>query len=305
METDGVQLERLVAPVAPAVRGRAPRLPRGRSLELPGRGTTFVRELAGPAGAPVVFLLHGLGATADLNWWFAYEQLAQRFRVIAIDHRGHGRGIRSGRHFRLADCADDVVAVADALGVDRFIPVGYSMGGPIAQLVWHRHRERVSGLVLCATSRDFQGSLRDWMRFASTPWLSLMARAVPWPLLFGVSSKLLATRASREPYAEWMLRELGTSDVATVFEAAAALGRFSSREWIGRIDVPVAVVATALDTLVPVRRQVKLALAIPSATLHVADGNHYLARSELDSLLAALDDACALVARRARRAGAA
>ena len=40
-----------------------------------------------------------------------------------------GRGIRSKRAFRLDDVADDVIAVADVLGIDRFIPVGYSMGG--------------------------------------------------------------------------------------------------------------------------------------------------------------------------------
>ena len=45
----------------------------------------------------------------------------------------------SGR-FRLDDCADDVVALADELAIDRFVPVGYSMGGPIAQLIWKQHR---------------------------------------------------------------------------------------------------------------------------------------------------------------------
>src|SRR5438874_11869328 len=96
-----------------------PALPPGRHLELPGRGTTFVRDLAGPPGAPTLILLHGLGATADLNWFPAFDTLGRRFRVLALDHRGHGQGIRVGARFRLGDCADDVAAVADALGVDR------------------------------------------------------------------------------------------------------------------------------------------------------------------------------------------
>ena len=63
--------------------------------------------------------------------------------------------------FRLEDCADDVVALADELGVRSFIPVGYSMGGPIAQLVWKRHPSRVEGMVLCAT--------RDALRVGPRP----------------------------------------------------------------------------------------------------------------------------------------
>ncbi|HRE00655.1 MAG TPA: alpha/beta fold hydrolase, partial [Ilumatobacteraceae bacterium] len=83
-------------------------------------------------------LLHGWTASADLNWFLTYFPIGRDYRVVAIDHRGHGRGIRSRRAFRLADCADDAVALADELGIERFIPIGYSMGGPIAQLVWHR-----------------------------------------------------------------------------------------------------------------------------------------------------------------------
>ncbi|MBV8951980.1 MAG: alpha/beta fold hydrolase [Actinobacteria bacterium] len=278
----------------------APPLPAGRWIELPGRGTIFVRDTGGPSDRPVLLLLHGRAATADLNWWFCYQTLAKRFRVLAVDHRGHGRGMPVRGHFRLADCADDAVAIADALGIERFVPVGYSMGGPIAQLIWHRNPERVEALVLCATSRDFQGSLRDWASFAVTPWLSLAARVVPSSPLLSVTTKLLASRGADEPYAAWMLREFTSGEVPAILEAASALGRFSSREWIGRVDVPVAVVATASDSLVPLRRQVKLALAIPSATLHVTEGDHYLSAADRDGFVTALDDACTLVARRAR-----
>ena len=138
-----------------------PKLPPGAAMDLPGRGTTFVRTLDGPLGAPTVVLLHGWTATADLNWFTCYQPLAEHFRVVALDHRGHGRGIRSRKIFRLEDCADDAVAVCDVLGIDSFIPVGYSMGGPIAQLIWQRHRQRVAGLVLCATSAYFSTSREE------------------------------------------------------------------------------------------------------------------------------------------------
>ena len=118
------------------------------------------------AGAPTVVLLHGWTATADLNWFACFAPLAEHFRVIALDHRGHGRGIRAGARSVSTDCADDVAALADVLGIERFIAVGYSMGGPIAQLLWQRHPELVAGLVLCATSSTFSGTARERLLFS-------------------------------------------------------------------------------------------------------------------------------------------
>src|SRR3954447_7624854 len=103
-------------------------LPPGRRVELPKRGPMFVRELGGPPRAPTIVLLHGWMATADLNWLPSYKPLSRAFRVLAVDHRGHGRGLRSNRPFTLETCADDVAALADTLGIERLTAVGYSMG---------------------------------------------------------------------------------------------------------------------------------------------------------------------------------
>src|SRR3954453_7737860 len=110
------------------------RVPRGRHVDLDTGGRAFVRTVARRGPRPPILLLHGLGATGALNWAGCFDALAAHSHVVAVDHRGHGRGARIGNRFRLADCADDAAAVLRALGQGPAIVVGYSMGGPIAQL---------------------------------------------------------------------------------------------------------------------------------------------------------------------------
>lgn len=282
----------------PVELGRHWGVPPGYAIELPGRGTTFVREVSGPPDAPVAMLLHGLGATGALNWFSAFRPLSEHFRVLAIDLRGHGRGLRSRGRFRLADCADDVAALADQLGVARFIPVGYSMGGPIAQLLWHRHPQRVEGMVLCATSRDFAGHWLNRFQFAALGVVVSGLRLLPRRIAKQLAGEL-TTEGLTQAEQDWVLAEVARHDVRSLLEAADALGRFSSREWIRNVDVPVSVVVTADDRVVPVRRQVKLALAVPSAVMHVMDASHLCCGTEPERFVQTLVEACQLVTQRA------
>ena len=266
---------------------------------LPGRGTTFARDVPGPPGAPTLVLLHGLGATADLNWFRSFAALGRYFRVLALDHRGHGQGIRVGARFRLADCADDVAALADAMGVDRFIAVGYSMGGPIAQLTWQRHSDRVAGLVLCATSRNFRGGRPgERVAFSLLPGLAFAAGAAPAGVRRQMMRRFATARVDDPPAQQWAMRELRRGDPASLAAAAAALGRFSSHDWIGQVDVPTAVVLTTRDRAVPPHRQQKLADAIPGATVHPVDGDHLVCALGAQRFVPVLVDACREVARK-------
>ena len=283
-----------------------PGVPPGRSIELPGRGITWIREVVGPPGAPVLLLLHGLGATAALNWHAVFEPLGRAYRVIALDYRGHGRGIRLGGRFRLADCADDAAALVAALGIERVIAVGYSMGGPVAQLLWHRHRGRVAGLVLCATSRNFRGRsgtrLADLLFPALVPGLAFGSRLVPAPLRRKMVRDFLAARIRNPEALDWVVSEIGGHDLGAVLEAAGSIVRFSSADWIGTVDVPTAVVVTERDQLVSPAAQRKLAQSIPGATIHPVDGDHAACGYRPREFAAALLGACESVAGRAQPA---
>jgi 3-oxoadipate enol-lactonase len=253
----------------------APPLPRGRTVELAGRGATFVHEATGPVGSPTLMLLHGLGATAALNWYTSFPVLEHEFHVVAPDHRGHGRGSRMRSPFTLEDAADDVVALADALGVERFVAVGYSMGGPIAQLIWHRHPERVAGLVLCATSYRFRVTPPEHVMYAWLPAITHASRVVPEAARRFVITQLSAPYLSQCEYPTWARQELLRPDRRVVLQAAAALGNYSARRWIADIDVPTSVLVHRRDQLVPPRRQLELASAIDGARMHVVDSDHF------------------------------
>ncbi len=277
-------------------------LPPGRALELPGRGSTYFYEQPGPPGAPTLVLIHGLGASGALNWFPAFGPLSERFRVIAVDLRGHGRGIPARGRYRLSDCADDVAALADALGLERIIPVGYSLGGPVAQLLWRRHRDRIEGLVFCATSRNFGGKPQERWFFRGLFGVNVAiqaARALPWvhettPAAEAPEPTELA--GTRLP--NWAMSELRRCNPGTVLAAVGAMGRFSSHEWIGEIDVPTAVVVTTKDKLVSPARQIKLAQAIPGATLHPAATDHAACVLGARRFVPALVEACDSVADR-------
>lgn len=277
----------------------APSLPPGRHVDLPGRGRTFVRELAGPPGAPTVLLLHGWTASADLNWFPSYRPLSRRFRVLALDQRGHGRGIRSRRRFRLEDCADDAAALVDAVRAGPVIAVGYSMGGPVAQLVWRRHPRLVAGLVLCATARGFRGDPVERAWFSVLPGLAMAARMTPPAVRRQVADRLFTNRLQGSPLGDWAVEELRRADPVALAHAGHAIGGFSSREWIGTVDVPAAVVVTERDQVVPPERQLKLAASIPGATVHRVAGDHGACVAAARRFVPALVDACSSVAARA------
>jgi pimeloyl-ACP methyl ester carboxylesterase len=172
------------------------------------------------------------------------------------------------------------------------------MGGPIAQLLWQRHRPLVGGLVLCATSRDFRGHPRERVMFGLLPGLSVAARLTPATVRRRAFDRVVAGRRETPGLQQWAMQELRRSNPAAVTEAAAAIGRFSSRDWIGEVDVPTAVVVTERDQLVPPHRQVKLARSIPGATVHTVRADHAACVLRADLFVPALRAACDSVAAR-------
>jgi pimeloyl-ACP methyl ester carboxylesterase len=233
-----------------------------------------------------------------MNWFRVFASLGEHFRVIAPDLRGHARGLRSRRVFRLADCADDCAATLVELGTGPVIAVGYSMGGPVAQLLWRRHRDLVSGLVLCATAPGFVPI--SVARLAYQTWMLGLAGAARFAAYAPpIPSLSLASSEARQLPA-WVAAELRRHDWRMIVEAGQSLSTYYAGRWIGEIDVPVAVVCTTKDRAVQPRLQRAMAAAIPHASVHDVDDGHLVCR--LPEFVAPLARACDDVAGRVARA---
>ncbi len=263
-------------------------------VELPGRGRVVVREWPGPANAPVLVLVHGVAVNVDVNWSQVAPTLARHFRVLAIDLRGHGRGLPVAGAFKLEDCADDIAATLLILATGPVIPVGFSIGGMVAQLLWLRHRDLVAGLVLCSTARNVTGSVWERMLAMVMPWAVL---TVSWlsPLSpFGTDAfagpLLDGTLAPEKRRAA--LAQMRKVPLATALDAMRAACAFSSHLWIGSVDVPTAVLVTRQDRIVAPHRQHKLAAAVPGATVVEIDGDHGVFLADPDRFRDGLLRAC-------------
>jgi pimeloyl-ACP methyl ester carboxylesterase len=240
-------------------------MPPARTLLVPGRGELFLRDTGGDGS--VVMLLHGWMASADLNWCGAYRALVDAgYRVLAIDHRGHGRGLRPLVPFRLVDCAADAAAALRQLGVAPALVAGYSMGGAIAQLVGRDHPDVASGIVLSGTAQHWQDeeTRRVWRAMGALGLSLSLAPRLFWRWGF---------RRAGLPQNErtlWIQSELMRHSARDLAEAGRELGRFDSRPWLASVNVPIAVVITSRDEAVPVYKQRELAAAGQALTFEVA-----------------------------------
>jgi 3-oxoadipate enol-lactonase len=161
-------------------------------------------------------------------------------------------------------------------------------------LVWRRHRERVAGLVLCATAPYFAGRRPERRAFLGLTGLARLARYTPEQARVWLTDQLYIQRKSRgwEP---WAIREASNHDWRMLLEAGGALGDFSSSDWLGEIDVPASVILTMRDQIVPLRRQTRLFEMIPGAEPFRVDAEHDAAVANADRFVPTLLRAIASV----------
>lgn len=250
-----------------------PWLPPGHTMVLEGRGETFYRYHRHPdPSAPTLLLLHGWTANADVQFFTAYEALAEHWSFVAIDHRGHGRGLRSPLPFELTDVADDAAALVRGLGIDQVITVGYSMGGPISLLLAHRHPGLVRGLVVQATALEWRAKWWERWQWKTVGAMGTVMRSRAFPRLAAwLARRLLGPEHPMAPYLPWLSGEVQRNDVLSIVQAGRSLGRYDARDFAPRLGLPAASLVTSRDRLVRPRKQRELARSLSAHTVEVPD----------------------------------
>ncbi|WP_168666810.1 alpha/beta fold hydrolase [Paraburkholderia sp. SG-MS1] len=130
---------------------------------LPLADRTISYDFVGPEDGQAVMLMHSLAA--DMGLWAEQVPalLSAGYRVLRTDLRGHGGSRAAEGPYTIDALADDVIAVADALGVGRFHFVGLSIGGAIGQSLALRYADRLYSAFLCDTqSQSFPNAATHW-----------------------------------------------------------------------------------------------------------------------------------------------
>ena len=225
-------------------------------------------------GLPVV-LLHPFPANHKV-WLLAAELLAGRYRLILPDLRGHGQSGAGGGPATMEKHAADLLRLLDASGVGKAVLAGVSIGGYVLFEFWRRHRERVSGLILCDTraGADTAEGRANRLKAAAD-----VEKQGPIPFIDSMIPKLLGetTRTPRPDLVERareMMQEMSVQGIAAVQRGLAA--RPDSAAALKTINVPTLVLVGAEDSLTPLSEAELMQRHIAGSRLQViARAGHY------------------------------
>lgn len=213
-------------------------------------------------------------------WREQLPALAERYRVINVDARGHGASDPAETPFTVRDMVNDTLAALDAEGVERAVWAGLSMGGMAALHAALDVPDRVSALILLDTDAA-----------AETFLVRLKHRALTWMLRgFGVRAVLsdverlmfgaTSRRERRELVAEWRAR-FEAMHVPSVLQYVPVLAdREDLTPRLNEVRVPALVLVGEEDKALPPARSRRLAEALPDARLDVIPGAGHLSALE-------------------------
>lgn len=229
----------------------------------------------GPPDGEVLVLGPSLGT--DLGLFDAQvAALADRWRVVRFDLRGHGRSPVPPGPYTMAELAGDVLALLDRLGVDRCHYLGVSIGGAIGQWLAIHHGDRLRSLVVCASAARFADP-PSWPVRAATVRAEGTEAMVP----SRIGTWFVADFARRAPAeAERLLTMLRTTPREGYAGCCEAIGAFDVRADLHRVTTPTLVLAGADDPATPVDMVGAIADGIPDATFAVVDDAAHLFTAE-------------------------
>ncbi len=232
-------------------------------------GTRIFYQLDGAEGRPVLLLSNSLGTALEM-WAPQLTTLAERFRVLRYDSRGHGRSDVPPGPYAIARLGRDALALLDGLGIDRAAFAGVSKGGMVGMWLGVNAPERITHLALCNTSAHV-GAPEVWDQRIATVRAEGMAAIVP-----GVIDRWFTKRfQAAEPMSvEQIAAMLRTNPPEGYAACCAAVRDMDQRAAIRAIRVPTLVIAGRHDLATPPDHARLIAESIARARYVELDAAH-------------------------------
>ncbi|WP_043662457.1 alpha/beta fold hydrolase [Streptomyces xylophagus] len=246
-------------------------------------GAVLVYDDEGPRDADAVPLVFIHGWTANRHRWEdQFAHFSSERRVIRLDLRGHGESTGAGSR-TVDELALDVVALLDHLQVERFVPVGHSMGGMIAQTLALAHPDRVRRMVLV-----------DSISRMTYSWARGLLLAVSTLLPFKLFVAVNIQRAFAPGYPKEKIREYIAASAATprevVMTCYGAMRAFDVLDRVHEITAPTLIVHGYHDIQLPLSQMLRMANAYPDAVVRIVDSGHELPVEKTAELTALIGD---------------
>ena len=255
-------------------------------MKVASNGLTINVEEQGKGDLSLVFLHYWGGSSR--TWKHVTAELASRFHTLAIDHRGWGYSDAPANGYALADLAADAEGVIGALNLMRYLLVGHSMGGKVAQLMASRRPAGLAGLVLVAPSPPSPMRMPPEAREMMAG--SYISRETVEGAIDHVLTAKPLSAEDREQVISDSLR--GAPAAKTAWPRATSLEDITAQ--VRSINVPTAVIAGELDKVDTVDTlKTELVSRIPQAVLHVVPGTGHLSMLESpDALVPLIEHFC-------------
>jgi pimeloyl-ACP methyl ester carboxylesterase len=260
--------------------------PEGLRMQVDVNGTRLWFDVDGPALIPdgsrmrsrsTVVLVHGGPGTYDHSYLKPdFGRLAGAAQVVYVDLRGHGRSERGKpEEWSFEACADDVRALCDALGIERPVVYGHSMGGLVVMLYGARHPGHAAGLVLHGTMArfDLERIVDGFRRFGGDEVAELARRDYGGsPVSDEEWARVLAVFGPGVPGPEELARSVNNLELAA--HGMELMRRFDVVDQLAKVASPTLVCVGDLDPVTPVAASREIHDALPDgiARLEVIEG---------------------------------
>lgn len=222
-------------------------------------------------GEPLLCVM-GLGADT-LAWAFQIPAWSREFRMIVFDNRDVGRSSHATGHYEVRDMAADTLALAGAIGLDRFHLVGVSLGGTIAQEMALAAPERVRTLTLCVSYGGGGRWMRERARLLGAQALRMSREELlDFLMLLTLSEDFYADEEAVARARELLLRNPNPQPPDAFVRQLEAGSRHEARDRLRSLRMPVHVIGAEHDMLVPHWKSPELADLIPGARLTMIPG---------------------------------